>query len=301
LEQMGFPVNLKKFFEAITTNANAGVLVNVRPTGAINITRSVRQGCPIAPVLFILALQALDCLIKDAIARNSLRGIFFEEVGVELAHQFYSDNTSVMIRASADNARECQKIFDQFGTASGLKVNWNETAAVLISPNPRPQELDCFSWKLEQQGQYSKLLGFFFGENGIDSRMVLKRMKETLANQLRKARLILFSPTERKVIVNQLLKGSLCYVLTLWKGTDEELHDLEREMINYIWAGQNKSAAAMVDALTLMKSKKEGGIGLISIKDQVKCKLAQLLLWAVFDGSHPLQLILRHGTRELSY
>jgi hypothetical protein len=166
---MGFPAKFITFFNAITINANTAVLINGRPTKVIDITRSVRQGCPIAPLLFILALQALDCLLKDALARESLKGIWFEEVEVQVSHQFYSDNTSVLIEATAANARVCQDIFDSFGKASGLRVSWEDTAAVLISPDPRPTELNEFKWKWEQPGQYSKLLGFFFGEEGIDA------------------------------------------------------------------------------------------------------------------------------------
>jgi hypothetical protein len=181
------------------------------------------------------------------------------------------------------------------------KINWEEMEAVMISADPKPAELNKFKWKWEQQGQYSKLLGFYFGEEGIDEGMVFQQIKSNSAEQLGKARLTPFTPTERKVVVTQLLEGSLWYVLTLWKGKEQELQELDRIMANFIWAGQKEYSAPKVDLQTLYKPKKEGGIGLISIRALVKCMLVRFLLWAMAEGSHSLQLILRHRIRELSY
>jgi hypothetical protein len=142
MRKIGMDEGFIKFFMAITVNANAVVLVNGRATGEVRITRSVRQGCPIAPLLFTLLLEALNWMFKKAMLRGTLKGLYFDEIEVHLVQQFYSDNTSVMIEATAANARTCEQIFDTFGRASGLKVNWAETAALMISDQPRPAEME---------------------------------------------------------------------------------------------------------------------------------------------------------------
>jgi hypothetical protein len=131
--------------------------------------------------------------------------------------------------------------------------------------------------------------------------MVLQRVRSNLAEKLSSARLTPFTPTERKVVVNQILQGSLWFILSLWKGNDKELKELETQMVNFIWAGQKEYRQLQVDAVTLTNSKKEGGIGLTNVRDQVKCMLVRCLIWAISDGSHPLQIILRHRIRELSF
>jgi hypothetical protein len=60
-------------------------------------------------------------------------------------------------------------------------------------------------------------------------------------------------------------------------------------------------AGPRVDLDTLHKSKKEGGLGLISVSNQVKCLLAKFILWVIVEGTHPLQLIIRYKLQELSY
>jgi hypothetical protein len=103
MRKMGFPKSSIKFFHAITGNANAMELINGRPTREVKITRSIRQGCPAAPLFFILVLEPLNCAIREALENGTLKGICFEEVDVQVAHQFYSDNTSVMIEATVEN------------------------------------------------------------------------------------------------------------------------------------------------------------------------------------------------------
>jgi hypothetical protein len=106
-------------------------------------------------------------MLKKSIERGTLHGITFDETEATLAQQFYSDNTSIMIRATQEDAKECEQVFNQFGRVSGLRVNWEETSAILILEEPCPDDLREFWWKWEAPGSFSKLLGYTFGD-GFD-------------------------------------------------------------------------------------------------------------------------------------
>jgi hypothetical protein len=146
---MECPTEFIGFITAILVNANAVVRLNGRRTGSIDISRSIQQGCPISQLLFILELKPPNCMPRKAIEGGTLHGVRFEKVGIEVAQQFYSHNTSIIVRADRQNAQECEMIFNRFGQASGLKINWEEIAAVLISDDPVPNNLAEFKWKWE--------------------------------------------------------------------------------------------------------------------------------------------------------
>ena len=56
-------------------NPQAVVQVNGRRSGAFAIERSVRQGCPLSSLLYVLALEPLLRRLRDRGAHPALRGI----------------------------------------------------------------------------------------------------------------------------------------------------------------------------------------------------------------------------------
>jgi hypothetical protein len=237
LKHLGFGSRFINFVVAILVNANASIIINGRSTATVDVSLSVRQGCPISPLLFILVLEELSCMIQRALDRSAFKGVYVEEEKVMLAHQFYSDNTTIMIKADAGNVRVCQEMFNRFGNATGLRVNWQETTTVLISTDPVPAELQPFGWKWEETGQFSKLLGLFFGD-GIAQEMVKSALKSKLEERISQAKLLPYAYMERKTIINQLFQAGLWYVLALWGGKDEDLKELANMMKGFFWAGR---------------------------------------------------------------
>ena len=69
LETAGFKPEFRKY------NPQAVVQVNGRCSGAFAVERSVRQGCPLSPLLYVLALEPLLRRLRDGGARPALRGI----------------------------------------------------------------------------------------------------------------------------------------------------------------------------------------------------------------------------------
>ena len=58
-------------------NPQAVVQMNGRRSGVIAIERSVRQGCPLSPLLCVLALEPLLRRLRDEGTSPALRGIPF--------------------------------------------------------------------------------------------------------------------------------------------------------------------------------------------------------------------------------
>ena len=56
---------------------HAVVQVNGRRSGAFAIERSVRQGCPLSPLLYVLALEPLLRRLRDEGTSPALRGVPF--------------------------------------------------------------------------------------------------------------------------------------------------------------------------------------------------------------------------------
>ncbi|GJS73079.1 RNA-directed DNA polymerase, eukaryota, reverse transcriptase zinc-binding domain protein [Tanacetum coccineum] len=93
VEQMDFSQKWRSWIRGCLNSAYRSVLVNGSPTQEFKIQKGLRQGDPLSPFLFILAIEALHVSLQEAKSKNLFEGV---------------------------------KILRCFHMASGLKVNFSK-------------------------------------------------------------------------------------------------------------------------------------------------------------------------------
>ena len=93
LETAGFK---RKWISILYHNPQAVVQVNGRRSGTFVIERSVRQGCPLSPLLYVLALEPLLRRLRDRGARPALRGILLSG-SVRAKISAFADDITVFV------------------------------------------------------------------------------------------------------------------------------------------------------------------------------------------------------------
>lgn len=68
----------------------------------------------------------------------------------------------------------------------------------------------------------------------------------------------------------------------------------------FFWSGQEISNKPRVDFQTILKLKRDGGLGLISIEAFTIARAGLDILWVTQEGDHPLQCMYRVKLGELS-
>jgi hypothetical protein len=94
------------------------------------LARSVRQGCPLAPYLFILATDVLGYMLVDP--KYEVDGLTLPRGGI-IRDQTFADDTALYLRGSPHNLDNAQSVLKLFCQASGTKINWHKTAAIWAS------------------------------------------------------------------------------------------------------------------------------------------------------------------------
>ena len=69
------PIVFIKMIRMLFHDANVSIHINNQATKAFELHRGVRQGCPLAPYLFIITAIALNVIIKHAMRFDNLKGI----------------------------------------------------------------------------------------------------------------------------------------------------------------------------------------------------------------------------------
>lgn len=144
----------------------------------------------------------------------------------------------------------------------------------------------------------TKLLGFYIGTD-LTTQLMSQHLDDIL-ERLQKAKLQHYTMVTRVGIVNQLVTCALLFMTQLWIGDLSQLHEMDSQISQSIWSGKEDKCRPRVDLATIHRSKKDGGLAVISVKDQTIALAGKLILQACQDGEDTLQCIVWEKVVNLS-
>jgi hypothetical protein len=130
LENLGFSLKWRDWIAAILGSATSKILINGQPTKAIRHERGLRQGDPLSPMLFILAIDPLQRIIEVAANKGILNPVLPR--AARLRCSLYADDAAIFAAPNSLEIDHLQRILCFFGECSGLKINISKTEIFLI-------------------------------------------------------------------------------------------------------------------------------------------------------------------------
>ncbi|XP_021989845.1 uncharacterized protein LOC110886365 [Helianthus annuus] len=103
-------------------SARASVLVNGSPTIEFDCSRGLRQGDPLSPFLFVIAMEALTGIMKKAVSDRIFKGVRCTNEGPILSHFIYADDVIFIGEWSSHNDLNLRRILTCFYLTSVLKM-----------------------------------------------------------------------------------------------------------------------------------------------------------------------------------
>ena len=105
LKKMGFGEKWIKWIEWCISTMKFLVLINGSPSGFFQSSRGLRQGDPLSPYLFVIAMEVFSCLLRRAISGGFLSGWKVRGrsgEGILISHLLFVDDTLVFCEESHD-------------------------------------------------------------------------------------------------------------------------------------------------------------------------------------------------------
>lgn len=127
LEQMGFGNKWRMWIRGCLCSSRASVIINGSPTKEFPISRGVRQGDPLSPYLFIIAMEGLSVALKTTCDKGLFGGVQIPRNGPNISHLFYADDALFIGEWSRTNLKNLARILRCFHISSGLKVNFHKS------------------------------------------------------------------------------------------------------------------------------------------------------------------------------
>ena len=121
---MGFCSKWIQWIEGCIKSTSISVLVNGSPTSEFLPQKGLRQGDPLAPLLFNIVVEALNGMMSQAMGKNLFRGFPVGLNKVEISILQYADDTIFFGEAFMENVRVIKAILRTFELILGLKISF---------------------------------------------------------------------------------------------------------------------------------------------------------------------------------
>ena len=104
------------------TSSCFAILVNGTPSDFFLVSRGLRQGCPLSPLLFILIMEGLSRIIMDAQHNGLIMGYQYSP-HLSLTHLFFVDDVILIGVGTIDEWSTYKGALDLFCRVSGMSVS----------------------------------------------------------------------------------------------------------------------------------------------------------------------------------
>ncbi|KAF1333309.1 reverse transcriptase, partial [Globisporangium splendens] len=236
LQHLGFPLKFVHLVKVLHSQTTYKFIVNGFLSRKYNVTSGIRQGCPLAPLLFILALEVLYRKIE---ASDEIHGVELQAAGcaTEVRLGGYADDTTIYLSDPKD-INAVFAILDKYGAASGLRVNRHKSAVLPLNKEYSSTEESVSDIHVLQREEHCRYLGIQVGQTPSNASNWSKCI-QALRVRLRLARLKTHSVAQRAAIASAVIIPKVLYVARhSWPSTAivNQLHDLVKQ---FVWGSRN--------------------------------------------------------------
>lgn len=136
LERFGASKHVTRIVEDLYEGASTRFTIPDGSTGEIVMKRGVKQGDPLSPVLFNIALDPLFCLVNK-------EGVAYElEDGTQVSIAGYADDTMV-VSNNRDDLQANINLVEEFCRAAKLQLNARKSFAYTVTPVAKTYVVNC--------------------------------------------------------------------------------------------------------------------------------------------------------------
>ncbi|KAM0921778.1 hypothetical protein ACQ4PT_006701 [Festuca glaucescens] len=286
LSQRGFGPRWLRWIAMLLRSASTSVLVNGCAGSAFRHGRGLRQGDPISPLLFVIAMDVLSAMFRAAEHAGVLSDL--SALGLRIRVSLYADDVVVFAKAMATELAAVWGVLGCFGAASGLKANpaKSTTAPIQCSDEILAEVVPALPCPLGfLPCSYLGLPLSLRKPRKADLQVVLDKLAAKLP--FWKARLM--TREGRVVYVQAVMTASVVYHLLALDVDPWFIKAVDKLRRGFLWTGKEdaRGGSCAVAWHLVCQPKSLGGLGLHNLR-WVNVALRTRWLWLQrTDGSKP--------------
>ena len=259
LKYYNFGTSLVTWVKVFYTDISSCVLNNGWSSDFFNLSRGVRQGCPLSPYLFILCAEILGNAVRKD---NEVHGIKIFDTECKLSQ--YADDTTMILDGSKSSFLRSLYLLDSFASISGLKVNYEKTEALWIGaskssnltfPSSKP-----ITWANEKVFALRVWFSTLEDKSALNSNFIekIEKIRSILDNRSAR-RLTLLG---KIAIIKTLAVSQIVYILSSLPTPPDVLKTINSILYDFLWDGKGDK----IKRTTMINSYAEGGLKMLDIQ-----------------------------------
>lgn len=285
MKTMGFPPQFMKVIHNLHTNTTARFLINGTVGPSFKISRGIRQGDPLAPFLFLFAIEVL-------LTRLNQTELGQQYVMSDATGQKVHDSTITAWGMVDDTVVQLQRghqldqvlpLLETFGALSGLLLQ--KTKSIAISLDTGMKDTHLRGIPLLQPGETTRYLGIQIGHGDIinpnwDRALATTKSKMGMAAKV--ALTPIFRAKALQAIVEAKFRALAPHILP----SARIVQQWQNLIDNFFWEGTlsilGTGARRQTAAMYLELPHAQGGVGLPNLQAVLDdCTASKVLRWSL--------------------
>ena len=260
-KKFGFGDNFIKWLEILLKNRKSCVKNGGHISRLFEVTCGVKQGCAIAPLLYVIASEILaQNIIQDEI----IKGVSYPGSNQEIKINQFADDTSFFCGSIID-IREILSRLKLFEGFSGLSINKKKCCMIYMGK----KENDEGGLEEIKPVDKAKIVGIVFSNKKSAS-----ELEENWVSKIEKIKSIVKSWMKRNLtyigkilVVKTFLLSQLVYIMQGIVLPTKILDEINVIFHRFIWKKDNiqNRANERIKRTVLSNHKNKGGLGMINI------------------------------------
>ncbi|GKB29112.1 putative RNA-directed DNA polymerase, eukaryota, reverse transcriptase zinc-binding domain protein, partial [Tanacetum coccineum] len=132
LKNLGFGSRWRDWIQSCLNSSKGSILVNGSPTSEFQYFKSLKQGDPLSPFLFILVMECLHLSFQKVVNAGLYKGVVLDN-SLQISHLFYADDVVFIGQWCDSNISTIIRVLDCFFQASGMRINLHKSKIMGIA------------------------------------------------------------------------------------------------------------------------------------------------------------------------
>ena len=282
MSTMGFGDRMSRLMYVLGKDAVSHIMMNGGVTRPIPLQKSLRQGCPLSPLLFAIVSHPILIKLYTMARDRQLRGLMLPSGSPYIA-QALADDFIMFLGASHDNIVKVMDVWGSFAVASGLKVNMQKS--ILISCTERNVEELGWTGMVLEKGMICRHLGYPIG-NDISSDKLVGWIQRRIHEKFMYWKSQTWPFHVRLKVVQAIMIPMVSYFLPLLPWSKKHIDKLSATMRFLLWKRKEKVGRSWMAWEHICTPKRLGGVALLNLYDHMVARRFTLLK-AMFLGDEP--------------
>ena len=262
LDKYNFPAESIRWFHLMNEGTYARILYNGHLSNKVKLLRSCRQGDPVSPYIFLLAIECLASLVRQ---NKNIRGIAIGDVENKVS--CYADDTLFFLDGSVNSCRCLFHDLGVFAKFSGLRPNITKTEAMWVGYDVQNKAKICEELPIKWTKQI-KVLGIIY-ENDIQKMTEnnFERKKGEIHATIKDWQKRYLTIYGKICVIKSLIIPKLTHLFAaLPNPSPDFLKELNTILFNFVWNGKRDK----ISRKSLVQPIEYGGAGMIDVNLYLK-------------------------------